>query len=1769
TITCDCDATIYIRIITTRTQGEVTTESEYACAVRPIRGRLNIAAITEKLLAVVKFDGWPEVSITLEGIRNNATGLHEQSIIDVVSEVVASAVRNAVLDLNLENVSTFPRFRRARQAPDKIIPVGYDSMVRELQTHPPSVQKKLLTTSTMHHEEEIQEAGESFTALSFSTSLSQQGVLTTSEEQLILRNLNKYPSLENTEMETDEYNEWQKSWEENYVPASKLLFEEQKTPTEIRDIVLGESKAPTETTDIAFQESKEEPQAQNFVLVASNRSKLIDEPRPELTIEEIIDEDEPEPVVVNAEDEPCLRRAINGTPRDSILGTPVAEPPKKIEDEDEEDIDIPLRLEEMEFLDKSLTGTSGVGPLPALPGLQKGPFVSGACGVEVNFSLTAESSRELKASIETASNKPSVASNLPECDQEVSDPSQTLLQPQPYNQSAPDDPSVCSLSDTANIPDDFQVSPPHFASYASSSSLEPETTAASAFHEIESNRSREVGPCLSAVRNSSTSFREGGVFLEGMHTLDSKLIKKDMSQAADKIRSDNSNQKNSGKGSPIYKSAMAGNDTSTEVITYSQRDELKFIDDSESDGEIIGRVIDDKRCPVDTSAYEYQKKWCLNEFTDTLFQHLELHESEFSLPEENIENLPFEIAEIYDNDDKNLVFTEDAGYDAEESTSDLDSETRCSITDNECENENKQYILEDDSEHETGHSVSDYESEEERGHTAIDTKSQQVEPRIISDNESEEDTSNSVTDSGSEILEEETKKDLSDNEVESNTGSLCVVNVLPSLEEASDDYLDTNISNSTSDSSITYGDTTNQYIEGELSFEGDLKVLKLKNETVSHHYQHAVTEVINSDTSDSEDKGENSYTFRHDQLPDEKADCFEGELKVLEPKSETIPHQYQHAVTEYIKSDTSECEEEGEYSDCCVDDHLAKLSELSDSVVDSDDEEFAGITDIYSQEVNHAINTNTAFTPVAKPRKSMGISSTGVTDITSSESTSVAPDANSLLHSPVLETSKSFIANNKKEEVDFNEIDILIRSVKETNLDTVVLEDFYSVTESYKPEQETPLQESVSADSHMDSSLIDYSDYMNEECQFNSKKSDFLMGMISEENKAVDPHEFFGFPKIQHDDYITKNLEFNSDYKNTQHLLLEDPHDHSSSNDSYHNIVEHEFNEKNESYKIHHEDGNQLKFSVNPEQDTEEHHYSTETEAVQSDFVRASSSSGSEVDEIGSLHEEHDIIFNTLDDTTVPVEHFWRHTDIEKIAEIENFMPTKKAEIENDGYITSESAAVNDYKPVYPDKAHDEQTSSYINELVLERLTKSPVDHHSSSFEPPSTSDTGNLSKTASILSSDFTGSPSEFDKEATQTFQESVLANEVSLDQFAFTGNSLLITDQQTAGTIFHVNEFKSSSPIQQRNLHQVSSFSLRNESSAIDESKSDSSSLASNHPQWHRPLSSYPVYGSYFVCLHTWSESLIRLAIEVLMTVHLGMDGVDVTASSSIAPGQSMGIPGLNGKRLLVKIVKAIGVGCEKTVAEAYAVVEMDEPPQKFTTSVVKDTSSPFWDEQFLFDLSDGTLELLFELYDKTDGNFLGLGIVGIEELVATPSQRQIIPLQSRPYEDDEVSGSLTVEFLFLDRADLPDLTLRSSATTQSLSSKGDLVTTTTTTYVKAPDSKAVTCELGYPSPGTYRRRESYRKANNIRSDVIVNGGDGVAAAVLRDIEEKKVAVTSNANKSTMIIHASRKSAFKSCIIADIQYVNSHYQYIRQELPYYAIMHLQRSYEISLISF
>ncbi|XP_072933998.1 uncharacterized protein [Epargyreus clarus] len=210
------------------------------------------------------------------------------------------------------------------------------------------------------------------------------------------------------------------------------------------------------------------------------------------------------------------------------------------------------------------------------------------------------------------------------------------------------------------------------------------------------------------------------------------------------------------------------------------------------------------------------------------------------------------------------------------------------------------------------------------------------------------------------------------------------------------------------------------------------------------------------------------------------------------------------------------------------------------------------------------------------------------------------------------------------------------------------------------------------------------------------------------------------------------------------------------------------------------------------------------------------------------------------------------------------------------------------------------------------------------------------------------------------------------------------------------------------------------------------------------------------------------------------------------------------LGEKRLLVKVVEAKDLGGKSGCVAPYCVVEMDEPPQKNQTAFKRDTSSPVWEEHFLFDLSPQTAELLFEVYDRTgppspggaasQHRFLGLGLVGIDELLAAPSQRQQIALQSRPMEEHDISGSLTVEFLFIEGADIPDLGSRPYKIKESLRTVTPQgLTTTTKTIFKQ------------------------------------NGHDAsqLTESALRELE---LSPTSAANKSTLIIHSVQREPMKS---------------------------------------
>ncbi|XP_017868016.1 PREDICTED: uncharacterized protein LOC108616967 isoform X13 [Drosophila arizonae] len=179
------------------------------------------------------------------------------------------------------------------------------------------------------------------------------------------------------------------------------------------------------------------------------------------------------------------------------------------------------------------------------------------------------------------------------------------------------------------------------------------------------------------------------------------------------------------------------------------------------------------------------------------------------------------------------------------------------------------------------------------------------------------------------------------------------------------------------------------------------------------------------------------------------------------------------------------------------------------------------------------------------------------------------------------------------------------------------------------------------------------------------------------------------------------------------------------------------------------------------------------------------------------------------------------------------------------------------------------------------------------------------------------------------------------------------------------------------------------------------------------------YPVdFSIYSTCPRAEVEPL---ELPVIYPVHYDSlaHNMEHLGSGLLRDGQHM----VSGRRLLVKIVKGEGL---KDAHEPYVVIEMDEPAQKNQTGTQRG-SKPYWDEHFLFELSPQSAEILFEVYDhpviaSDPPKFLGLGLVGIDELAVGPASTQVLQLQPRPYETQPVTGAITVDFVFIEGAEIP---------------------------------------------------------------------------------------------------------------------------------------------------
>jgi hypothetical protein len=140
---------------------------------------------------------------------------------------------------------------------------------------------------------------------------------------------------------------------------------------------------------------------------------------------------------------------------------------------------------------------------------------------------------------------------------------------------------------------------------------------------------------------------------------------------------------------------------------------------------------------------------------------------------------------------------------------------------------------------------------------------------------------------------------------------------------------------------------------------------------------------------------------------------------------------------------------------------------------------------------------------------------------------------------------------------------------------------------------------------------------------------------------------------------------------------------------------------------------------------------------------------------------------------------------------------------------------------------------------------------------------------------------------------------------------------------------------------------------------------------------------------------------------------------------------------RKLLVKVIKANGLGTSEErdsgSLQPFCQALMDSPVQKYVTSSVKNTTNPFFDEHFVFDLDQTTKKLTFELHDKVraeNDDFLGLAILTPDDFVRT---RHVLPLTGK---GPMTFGALTVEVTILDSGQLPSSVLLLSPNVEHMS-------------------------------------------------------------------------------------------------------------------------------------
>ncbi|KAM6144857.1 C2 domain-containing protein 2 isoform 2-T2 [Phoenicopterus ruber ruber] len=199
---------------------------------------------------------------------------------------------------------------------------------------------------------------------------------------------------------------------------------------------------------------------------------------------------------------------------------------------------------------------------------------------------------------------------------------------------------------------------------------------------------------------------------------------------------------------------------------------------------------------------------------------------------------------------------------------------------------------------------------------------------------------------------------------------------------------------------------------------------------------------------------------------------------------------------------------------------------------------------------------------------------------------------------------------------------------------------------------------------------------------------------------------------------------------------------------------------------------------------------------------------------------------------------------------------------------------------------------------------------------------------------------------------------------------------------------------------------------------------------------------------------------------------------------------------------------------------IVQLNDPMQKFSSSVAKNAANPFWKEEFIFELSAKSKALQLQIVEdgKLDSPLSAKVTVPLDLFRKQPSGQQSFALSSRASESSPEPGpglgSITAEFSFIEPSELKTRQVSSPVPATKIEKDrtvmpcGTVVTTVTAVKTKP--------------------RLEGRSSPLSTELLVLNGTDPVAEAAIRQLSESaKQKLKSPRKKSTIIISGVSKTS------------------------------------------